>query len=56
VLGSTVEKYLYISILTYGWTWLSRPWVIVLFLIIIAALAAPAIQRYREHTTSAANS
>ena len=55
VLGSTVEKYLYISILTYGWTWLSRPWVIVLFLLIVAALATPAIQQYRNRTAAATN-
>ena len=55
VLGSTVEKYLYISILTYGWAWMSRPWVIVLALLIVAALAAPALQRYRARTAAAAN-
>jgi len=47
VLGSAVEKYLYISILTYGWAWLMRPWVIVLFVLIVAALAAPAVQQRR---------
>ena len=53
VLGSTVEKYLYISILTYGWSWLWRPWVIVLFLLILAALAAPAVQQYRSRNAVA---
>ena len=55
VLGSTVEKYLYISILTYGWTWMSRPWVIVLALLIVAALAAPAIRQYRDRVAAGAN-
>lgn len=53
VLGSAVEKYLYISILTYGWTWLARPWVIVLFVLIIAALAAPAVQRRKVRAANA---
>ena len=53
VLGSTVEKYLYISILTYGWSWLWRPWVIVLLLLILAALAAPAVQQYRSRNAVA---
>jgi len=50
VLGSAVEKYLYISILTYGWSWLTHPWVIVLFLLILTALFAPAIQRQRTRS------
>ncbi len=51
VLGATVEKYLYISILTYGWSWMSRPSVVVLFLLIVLALAYPSIKQRRARTT-----
>ena len=51
VLGGTVEKYLYISILTYGWSWLLRPAVIVLFILIVLALVYPSIKQHRRQTT-----
>ncbi|MFQ5852587.1 MAG: tripartite tricarboxylate transporter permease [Candidatus Binatia bacterium] len=52
ILGGVVEKYLYISILTYGSSWLTRPGVLVLFLLIIAALVYPAIRQHRAKETS----
>ena len=51
VLGGTVEKYLYISILTYGWSWLLRPAVIVLFILIVLALVYPSIKQHRRQRT-----
>ena len=53
VLGSTVEKYLYISILTYGCPGCGAPGSIVLLLLILAALAAPAVQQYRSRNAVA---
>jgi TctA family transporter len=44
VLGKLAETYLFISIARYGFTWLARPRVIVLFVIIAFVLAWPYIQ------------
>ncbi|NIO10943.1 MAG: hypothetical protein GTO40_24220, partial [Deltaproteobacteria bacterium] len=45
VLGGTVEKYLYISMLTYGWSWLMRPSVIILFILILLTLIYPSLKK-----------
>jgi len=38
VLGSTIEKYLIISYTAFGYAWLLRPWVILLFVVMVASV------------------
>ena len=45
ILGKLAERYVYISTMRYGLTWLYRPKVIALFLIIMAFCFYPFIQR-----------
>ena len=47
VLGRVVEKYLYISILTYGRAWLVRPGVLLLILLTVAAIGFPIFKKSR---------
>ncbi len=51
VLGRVVEKYLYISILTYGRAWLVRPGVLLLILLTVAAIGFPIIKKIRAKQT-----
>jgi TctA family transporter len=49
VLGKLAETYLFISVSRYGFTWLTRPLVMVLFLVIGLVIAWPFIQeRWRR--------
>jgi len=48
VLGKKMEMYLWLSYGRFGTEWLWRPGVIVLFLVVIASLAYPALQDWRE--------
>jgi TctA family transporter len=54
VLGKLAETYLFISIARYGFTWLARPAVIVLFLIIAFVLAWPYLQERRQRSRRSA--
>jgi TctA family transporter len=45
VLGDIFERYLFISIERYGWEWLARPLVVVLFALALAGLARPAVHQ-----------
>lgn len=47
VLGKIAENYLYISVARYGWEWLSRPIVLVLFALAVAVIAYPLVQLWR---------
>ncbi|MEW6671314.1 MAG: tripartite tricarboxylate transporter permease [Thermodesulfobacteriota bacterium] len=45
ILGELAETYLYVSTSRYGWDWLYRPKVIIIFLLAVAVAAYPFIQR-----------
>lgn len=45
ILGELAETYLYVSTSRYGWDWLYRPKVIIIFLLAIAVALYPFIQR-----------
>jgi len=47
VLGDIAERYLFVSVERYGWQWLSRPLVLVLFALAIAGLLRPFWQDLR---------
>lgn len=48
VLGDIVERYLFISVNRYEWTWLGRPLVILFFTLAIVALVRPLIGNFRK--------
>jgi putative tricarboxylic transport membrane protein len=48
VLGSLAERYLFLSHSLFGWTWLTRPIVLVIGLAMVVAIATPAIRRLRS--------
>jgi hypothetical protein len=50
VLGDIFERYLFISVERYGWSWLSRPAVVVLFALAILGLLRPMIRDWRAGT------
>jgi TctA family transporter len=52
VLGSLAERYLFLSHSLYGWTWLSRPVVLVIAAAMLLAILAPAIRRFRHRRKS----
>lgn len=52
VLGRVVEKYLYISILTYGRSWLVRPGVLLLLVLSAAAIGYPILKERRRKQTA----
>jgi TctA family transporter len=47
VLGSLAERYLFLSHSLFGWTWLTRPIVLVIGLAMAVAILLPAIRRFR---------
>jgi hypothetical protein len=47
VLGDIFERYMFISIERYGWDWLSRPLVVILFALALLGLLRPLIQDLR---------
>lgn len=48
VLGSVAEQKLFISTVRYGYTWLARPGVIVMMILLAAVLIYPVVKRKRE--------
>lgn len=48
VLGSLAERYLFLSHSLFGWTWLTRPIVLVIGLAMVVAIVTPAIRRLRS--------
>jgi putative tricarboxylic transport membrane protein len=48
VLGKVIETYLFISMNRYGFSWLLHPIVILLMAVLIAVIAYPYVQRYRQ--------
>ena len=49
ILGSILERYMFISIERYGTEWLARPLVLVLLVMATLTLFRPVIQDYRTH-------
>jgi TctA family transporter len=49
ILGSILERYMFISIERYGITWMMRPVVIVMFVLSALSLLRPVLQDIREH-------
>src|SRR5919202_828337 len=47
VLGKLSETYLYLSVGRYDWAWLTRPLVVVLFVVALVAVLHPAIEAWR---------
>lgn len=47
VLGDLAERYLFLSYSLHGWSWVERPIVIVLFVVLVAALVIPYIRHRR---------
>ncbi len=47
VLGDIFERYMFISVERYGWDWLTRPLVVVLFTLAVIGLLRPIIQDWR---------
>ncbi len=48
VLGDVFERYMFISVERYGWDWLARPMVMVLFAFAIIGLLRPLVQDWRS--------
>ena len=48
VLGGIVERYLFISVGRYQWSWMTRPLVIILFAVAILGLLGPLIRNFRN--------
>ncbi|HTI88333.1 MAG TPA: tripartite tricarboxylate transporter permease [Alphaproteobacteria bacterium] len=49
ILGGILERYLFISIERYGVSWMTRPFVIILFAMAAISIIRPAIQDIRTH-------
>jgi len=49
ILGGILERYMFISIERYGLEWMTRPIVMVMFLLSAISLARPLLQDIREH-------
>ncbi len=54
VLGKLSETYLYLSVGRYGWEWLTRQLVLVLFLVALAAVLHPAFEAWRQRRRAGA--
>ncbi|HLU59709.1 MAG TPA: tripartite tricarboxylate transporter permease [Pseudonocardia sp.] len=54
VLGSLAERYLFLSHSLYGWSWLSRPIVVVIGLAMATTILVPAIRRRRARRAARA--
>ncbi|MHA6622831.1 tripartite tricarboxylate transporter permease [Pseudonocardia sp. DLS-67] len=48
VLGSLAERYLFLSHSLFGWTWLTRPIVLVIGLAMVVAIVTPTVRRLRS--------
>jgi putative tricarboxylic transport membrane protein len=48
VLGSLAERYLFLSHSLFGWTWLTRPIVLMIGVATLLAVLAPVIRRLRS--------
>lgn len=46
VLGALIERYLFISVAVFGWDWLFRPAVAIIFIITLYGLLRPVIRHY----------
>lgn len=55
VLGSLAERYLFLSYSLFGWSWLSRPIVIVIGAVMVVAVLVPAIRRLRARSRAQRN-
>src|SRR5258705_4507833 len=55
VLGKVIETYLFISISGYGFSWLTKPMVIVLIILMVFVISYPYIQTRRQRAQSSAN-
>jgi len=51
VLGSQLERYLWLSNARYGWDWLLNPGVIAIFALVVITLVVPLIRRTRQGKT-----
>jgi TctA family transporter len=49
ILGSIIERYMFISIERYGVNWMGRPIVVVMFILAALTLMRPLLQDIREH-------
>jgi TctA family transporter len=49
VLGDTIERYMFISVERYGYTWLGRPIVVILLALAVVGLVRPLLQDVRAH-------
>ena len=49
ILGGMLERYMFISIQRFGWTWMLRPAVVVLFAMALLSLLRPLVQEMRGH-------
>ncbi|MBI3126882.1 MAG: tripartite tricarboxylate transporter permease [Candidatus Tectomicrobia bacterium] len=47
VLGPLAENRLFLSLSSYGWEWMTRPGVMVLFVLMLAGILYPAFQKWR---------
>lgn len=52
VLGALIERYLFISVAVYGWDWLFRPAVAIIFVITLYGLLRPVIRYYMPNKNS----
>lgn len=50
VLGSLAERYLFLSHSLFGWSWLTRPIVLVIGLAMVVAILAPVVRRLRARS------
>ncbi|GAA5133165.1 tripartite tricarboxylate transporter permease [Pseudonocardia adelaidensis] len=48
VLGALAERYLFLSHSLFGWTWLTRPIVMVIGLVMVLAIVTPTVRRLRD--------
>src|SRR5215510_12927950 len=49
VLGDTIERYMFISVERYGYSWLARPIVVILLALAVTGLVRPLLQDVRAH-------
>lgn len=52
VLGTLIERYLFLSYSLFGWTWLTRPIVLVIAAVMVLAILTPVIRRMRARSSS----
>jgi TctA family transporter len=53
VLGAVLERYLFLSYSIHGWSWLSRPAVIAMAVVLLLVFLVPALSRRRRNRTQA---